>query len=227
MHYIRRSEDVRICTRILLVALAYAVAHQLWDDQPELFFGADALDKIFNAVALGYIASYVFFIVVVLIPRTLTHIRKVELARDHMHSYVRILKSFENDTGVKVEESSREFVEKYVRERMELKECSISLCNHLGGWEHHTCVTLGSFVRRLAKKMEYSCPILQDLVGNNERLYKAIDRVQLLAFEVLNPDPDIPDILQGGGSINYPGLLVQIRNMTNAFHEVHGLDYTD
>lgn len=224
-HYAFNSQDVRICSKILVVTLLYPIVHQLWFNHPGLSPCARALDEIINAVALGYISSYVFFIVVIVVPRTMAKIRKIAIARNHILAFDIILKSFEHDTGINVKkENSYSFLQDFIRKRMFSKTCSISLSNHLGGWEDHSCVTLSSFIKRVALKVQYSCPILQEMIGDdNEQLYRAIERVQYLAFEVQNPHPDISEERHGYGDSSYPGLLIQLGNLVEKFDEEHGL----
>ena len=223
-HHAFNSQDVRVCSKILVPTLFYPFVHQLWANRPGLFPIASALDEIINAVALGYISSYVFFILVIVVPRTMEKIRKIEIARSHILTFDIILKSFENDTGINViNENSHSFLQNFIRKRMFSKTCSISLSNHLGGWEQHSYVTLSSFVRRVALKVQYSCPILQEMIGDDEQFYRAIERVQYLAFEVQNPNPDIPEKLHGYGDISYPGLLIQLGYLVEEFNEEHGL----
>lgn len=218
--YASRSQDYRICSKIFKMSLSCLVLCQVSLSINPIPAASVPLE-ILNAIAIGLVSSYAFFLGAIIIPRTTNQIRKIEIAHKHIRAFETIL----NSVSYEIEQNFWEvdgpsFVEQYVRDNMSRRPCSIQLSNHLGGWENTSCRTLSSFILRLAQKVQYSCPIIHKMGGDGKELYDRIEHVQYIAFELLNPHPDAK-ATQDLWDKKHPGLLLLIRYMIAKFYEVH------
>jgi hypothetical protein len=58
-----------ICSFFFILSVVYAVLHQVWASWPEWFRFAGIVDDVLGALALGYSAAYIFYLLTVHFPR--------------------------------------------------------------------------------------------------------------------------------------------------------------
>lgn len=167
------------------------------------------LYSLVSVVFHGLIGSYVFFLVVVLMPRLYRHYKNVETASDDVETLRLNARYFREDTGTVVVEGADPLLDAYKMDHLYDRELPLRTAFHVQSTKADFKRPVHEAIRELAMIAQQKCAAIKTVMGpDNMDLLKALNEVEYSAFRVLHT---------GRGDISYPRLIQHIERMVRAF----------